>query len=95
MRKAAVFSALVSVPLLWNVTLLSAQTTGTAAEAKALLEKAVAALKANEADALAKFPKVDGGFRDRDLYVYCFNTTDGKVHRAREPDAHGHRCARA
>ena len=43
------------------------------------LEKAVAALKANEADALAKFPKKDGGFRDRDLYVFCFNTTDGKL----------------
>ena len=43
-----------------------------------MLEKAVAALKANEPDALAKFPKTDGGFRDRDLYVYCFNATDGK-----------------
>lgn len=78
MRKAAVLSTLLSVPLFWNVTLVSAQTTGTAAEAKAMLEKAVAALKANQADALAKFPKTDGGFRDRDLYVYCFNTTDGK-----------------
>jgi hypothetical protein len=55
---------------------MGAQTTGTAAEAKAMLEKAVAALKANEADALAKFPKMDGGFRDRDLYLFCFNTTD-------------------
>jgi hypothetical protein len=71
-------SALLSVPLLWNVTPSSAQTTGTAAEARAMLEKAVAALKDNQADALAKFPKTDGGFRDRDLYVYCFNATDGK-----------------
>jgi cytochrome c len=78
MSKAAVLSALISVPLFWNVTWSSAQTTGNAAEAKAMLEKAVAALKANEADALAKFPKADGGFRDRDLYVYCFNTIDGK-----------------
>jgi signal transduction histidine kinase len=78
MRKTAVFSALVSLPLLWNVTLAGAQTTGTAAEAKAMLEKAVAALKANEADALARFPKADGGFRDRDLYVYCFDATNGK-----------------
>jgi cytochrome c len=78
MRKTAVFSAFASVPLLWNVTLSNAQTTGTAAEAKAMLEKAVVALKANQADALAKFPKADGGFRDRDLYVYCFDTTNGK-----------------
>src|SRR6516225_3911855 len=77
MRKTAILSALVSVPLLWNVNFAWAQT-GTAAEAKAMLEKAVAALKANESDALAKFPKTDGGFRDRDLYVYCFNATDGK-----------------
>ena len=77
MRKTAILSALVSLPLLWNVNFAWAQT-GTAAEAKAMLEKAVAALKSNEADALAKFPKADGGFRDRDLYVYCFNTADGK-----------------
>ena len=61
-----------------SATSVFAQATGTAAEAKALLEKAVAALKANKADALAKFPKIDGGFRDRDLYVFCYNTSDGK-----------------
>jgi cytochrome c len=55
-----------------------AQGTGTAAEAKAMLEKAVAELKANEAAALAKFNKADGGFRDRDLYVYCFEKATGK-----------------
>ena len=79
MRNAVVWSALVSLPLLIsNVPLSLAQSTGNAVEAKAMLEKAVAALKANEADALARFPKTDGGFRDRDLYVYCFNVTDGK-----------------
>lgn len=46
---------------------------GTAAEARAMLDKAAAELKANEATALAKFNKADGGFRDRDLYVYCFD----------------------
>ena len=44
---------------------------GTAAEAKAMLEKAVAAVKANRADALAKFTKGEGGFKDRDLYPFC------------------------
>ena len=43
----------------------------TAAEAKALFDKAVAALKADKAKALADFNKPDGGFRDRDLYVFC------------------------
>jgi signal transduction histidine kinase len=55
-----------------------AQATGTAAEAKAMLEKAIAALKANEANALASFNKADGGYRDRDLYVYCFEKSTGK-----------------
>lgn len=44
---------------------------GTAGEAKAMLDKAVAAVKANKADALAKFTKGDGGFKDRDLYPFC------------------------
>ena len=51
---------------------------GTAAEAKALLDKAVAELKANEAAAIAKFNKADGGFRDRDLYVFCYEMPSGK-----------------
>src|SRR5262245_6690890 len=41
---------------------------GTATEAKAMLEKAVGELKSNEAAALAKFNKGEGGFKDRDLY---------------------------
>jgi signal transduction histidine kinase len=44
---------------------------GTAAEAKAMLEKAVAALKASKASALTMFVKGEGGFKDRDLYVFC------------------------
>jgi signal transduction histidine kinase len=44
---------------------------GTAAEAKAMLEKAVTALKANQATALAMFTKGEGGFKDRDLYPFC------------------------
>jgi len=44
---------------------------GTAAEAKAMLEKAVVALKANPATALSMFTKGEGGFKDRDLYPFC------------------------
>ena len=44
---------------------------GTAAEAKAMLEKAVAAVKADKAKALAMFTKGEGGFKDRDLYPFC------------------------
>ncbi len=44
---------------------------GTADEAKAMLDKAVVAVKANKADALAKFAKGEDGFKDRDLYPFC------------------------
>ena len=52
---------------------------GTAAEAKAMLEKAVAAVKADKAKALDMFNKGEGGFLDRDLYPFCSNISDGKV----------------
>ena len=44
---------------------------GSAAEARAMLDKAVAALKADKAGALAQFTKGEGGFKDRDLYPFC------------------------
>jgi len=49
---------------------------GTATEAKAMLERASAAVKANKVDALAKFTKGEDGFKDRDLYPFC-GDTDG------------------
>ena len=50
---------------------------GTAEEARAMLEKAVAAVKADKAKALDMFNKGEGGFKDRDLYVFCANASDG------------------
>ena len=50
---------------------------GTSEEAKAMLEKAVAALKKDKAKALDMFNKGEGGFKDRDLYVFCANASDG------------------
>jgi signal transduction histidine kinase len=50
---------------------------GTAEEAKAMLEKAVAALKEDKAKALDVFNKGEGGFKDRNLYVFCANASDG------------------
>jgi hypothetical protein len=44
---------------------------GTADEAKAMLERAVAAVKEDKAKALDMFSKGEGGFTDRDLYVWC------------------------
>jgi cytochrome c len=50
---------------------------GTAAEAKAMFEKAVTAIKADKAKALDMFNKGEGGFIDRDLYVFCFDAKTG------------------
>lgn len=50
---------------------------GTAAEAKAMLEKAAAAVKADKAKALAAFNGGTDGFKDRDLYPFCANAADG------------------
>jgi hypothetical protein len=51
---------------------------GTADEAKAMLIKAVAAVKADKAKALDMFNKGEGGFLDRDLHPFCTNAGDGK-----------------
>ena len=49
---------------------------GTAKEARAMLDRAVAEMKKDPAAAIDRFNKADGGFRDRDLYVFCA-TPDG------------------
>jgi signal transduction histidine kinase len=51
---------------------------GTAAEAKAMLERAVTELKADEAKAVGKFNAGSDSFKDRDLYVFCFDMASGK-----------------
>ena len=52
---------------------------GTAQEAKAMLEKVIAAVKADKAGALEKVKKGEVGFKDRDLYPFCFGMSDGKM----------------
>ena len=52
---------------------------GTEAEARAMLNRAVAAVKENKEKALDTFNKGEGGFKDRDLYVFCANASDGTL----------------
>jgi hypothetical protein len=63
---------------------------GTPAEAKAMLEKAVAAVKADKAKALAEFTAGTGGFKDRDLYPFC-GGPDGNF--TAHPKLAGQTCA--
>src|ERR1700686_2709296 len=77
MRKSVLLVAAAAASMLLSASFAWAAD-GTAPEARAMLEKAIAALKANQATALASFNNPTGGFRDRDLYVFCFNMSDGK-----------------
>lgn len=68
------FLSALALPVLLIAGITMAQAAddkGTAAEAKAMLEKAVAELKADKDQALAMFTAREGGFKEKDLYVYC------------------------
>jgi signal transduction histidine kinase len=65
-----------ALPLLFVIAgTAQAQSVGTAAEAKAMLEKVVADMKANQAKTLEDINK--GVYKDRDLYPFC-GGPDGK-----------------
>jgi hypothetical protein len=78
MKNMIVASAF-AIWLTFSVALAITQQFGTAEEARAMLDRAIAALRSDEAKALRDFN--DGNnklFHDRDLYISCFNTSDGK-----------------
>jgi signal transduction histidine kinase len=50
---------------------------GSNADAKAMLEKTVVALKANKAKTLDEINKGKNGFLQGDIYPFCFNLGDG------------------
>lgn len=73
-------AGVVSLALLFAASQgIAAGDTGTAEEAKAMLERAVAAIKADEKAALAAFTEGSEGFKDRDLYVFCGAAADGTM----------------
>jgi cytochrome c len=79
MSRRSFASAFAALALLWSGASFGAEQFATAGDAKAMLDRAMAALKANEAAALKQFnDEKNKQFRDRDLYVYCFNIADGK-----------------
>ena len=71
MLRKYIFGTLSIMAMAMATSAYAAGEFGTPAEAKAMLDKAVTAVKANKADALAKFTKGEGGFKDRDLYPFC------------------------
>ena len=79
MLRNIMMAALASVAVALVGTSLAQGQFGTAAEAKAMLEKAVAAVKTDKAKALDLMQKGEGGFKDRDLYAFCANASDGII----------------
>lgn len=78
MHRRMLTLALTSFALLSATVFAIAQQSGTATEAKAMFDRAVTALKANEAAALAAFnDKNNKDYHDRDLYVFCYKMNDG------------------
>ena len=70
MKKLFAFAALSAALSVASLPAMAADG-GSAAEARAMLDKAVAAVKADKAKALDQFAKGEGGFKDRDLYPFC------------------------
>ena len=78
MLRTLIISAVSGAALTFSVATF-AQQGGTAEEARAMLDKAVVAVKADQAVAVAMFLKGEHGFLDRDLYPFCFRIADGKT----------------
>jgi hypothetical protein len=56
-----------------------------AAKTQAMLGRAVAALKADRAAAIDMFTNGAAGFRDGNIYVFCFERTSGKLLTGQNP----------
>jgi cytochrome c len=66
--------------LILSVAPVSGQQLGTVEQARAMLDRAIGALKSNEAAALTEFNDPNNKqFHERDLYVFCYNMSDGKI----------------
>jgi hypothetical protein len=79
MFRGFMIAAASAAVLALSATAFAQEDHGTADEAKAMLLKAVAGLKADKAKTLDLINKGEGGFLDRDLYVFCGNVGDGKA----------------
>ena len=77
LRHLAFVASQAAVLVLFAATSVPAAQIGTREEAKAMLERAVVAVKEDEVKAIDMFNKGEGGFRDRDLYVFCANASGG------------------
>jgi hypothetical protein len=78
MLKHPLLSAFLVISSVNFTTTSRAEEFGTLNEAKAMLDRAIIAIKEDKATAIASFNHNDPQYRDRDLFVFCFNRKDGK-----------------
>ena len=69
--KKIIAISLVAIASGISAAAISAAEFGNAAEAKAMMEKTISAMKADKNTALGQMAKGENGFRDRDLYPFC------------------------
>ena len=79
MTRTLMIAAASAAVLMVSPTAFAQGQFGTADEAKAMLVKAAAAVKADKTKTLDLINKGEGGFLDRDIYPFCFDLSDGKI----------------
>ena len=79
MLKHLLLCAALTTPALAGGIINSQSEYGTPEEAQAMLTRAIGAVKADKTAAINRFNHNDPSFRDRDLFVFCFNSRDGKL----------------
>jgi hypothetical protein len=77
LRTVAFAAAFAAAQFLFTAASVAENEFATPEEAKALLEKAVVAMKQDETKAREMFATGEGGFKSKDLYVWCANASDG------------------
>jgi hypothetical protein len=79
MGKNLLACAVAAYALFGSIGSAKAEEFGTSAQARAMIQRAIDALKANEGDAIKAFgDKNNDQFHVLDLYVFCINLADGK-----------------
>jgi hypothetical protein len=78
LKPLALCSIAITAILAGQIPVAGAEFAG-AEEAKAMLGRAIDELKADKLTAIARFNHNDPRFRDRDLFVFCFNRGDGII----------------
>jgi hypothetical protein len=89
MIRALMVGLVSAAALALSAAAFAQQSHATAEQARAMLDKVVAAVKADKTKALDLFNKGERGFRDCDLYPFCFNISDGKIVAVGNPNTKG------